>query len=94
MLAAMKGVYIVAQTPFDADAGIDLASVDTLVDFYCRHGADGFTVLGVSGEAGKLTEAESLAVAKRYIARAGGRPVKMQMTVQSASTRMALLLVP
>lgn len=75
MLAAMKGVYIVAQTPFDADAGIDLASVDTLVDFYCRHGADGFTVLGVSGEAGKLTEAESLAVAKRYIARAGGRPV-------------------
>ena len=75
MLADIEGVFIVAQTPFDDRAEIDLQSVDTLVDFYCRHGANGFTVLGVSGEAGKLMPDEALAVAARYIERADGRPV-------------------
>ncbi|MEG0223745.1 MAG: dihydrodipicolinate synthase family protein [Comamonas sp.] len=75
MLTDTQGVYIVAQTPFQADGAIDLPSIDTLVDFYSRHGADGFTVLGVAGEAAKLTAAEALAVAQRFMRRAGGKPV-------------------
>jgi len=75
MLEQSCGVFIVAQTPFDAGGEIDLTSVDTLVDFYLKHGADGFTVLGVAGEAGNLTPDEALAVARRFIDRAAGKPV-------------------
>lgn len=75
MLEHSKGVYIVAQTPFDAHGEIDLPSVDSLADFYFQHGATGLTVLGVAGEAGKLTPQEAQAVAGRYIQRAQGRPV-------------------
>jgi 4-hydroxy-tetrahydrodipicolinate synthase len=74
-LSNMKGVYIVAQTPFDEDGAVDLESIDTLVDFYLRHGADGFTVLGVAGESAKLSPEEAIAVAQRFIARAKGKPV-------------------
>jgi 4-hydroxy-tetrahydrodipicolinate synthase len=74
-LSTMKGLYVVAQTPFDEQGGIDLESIDTLVDFYLRHGADGFTVLGVAGESLKLSPEEAQAVAKRFIARAQGKPV-------------------
>ncbi|MDB5847796.1 MAG: 4-hydroxy-tetrahydrodipicolinate synthase [Rhodoferax sp.] len=75
MLDQSRGVYIVTQTPFDATGDIDLASVDSLVDFYLQHGADGLTVLGVAGEAGKLTPDEASAVARRFIQRANGKPV-------------------
>ncbi|MFT3720030.1 dihydrodipicolinate synthase family protein [Pseudorhodoferax sp.] len=75
MLTNTQGVYIVTQTPFQADGGLDLPSIDTLVDFYARHGADGFTVLGVAGEAAKLTPDEAMAVARRFIGRANGKPV-------------------
>lgn len=75
MLESAKGVYIVAQTPFDESGNVDLDSIDTLVDFYRQHGASGFTVLGVSGEAGKLSAHEASQVAKRYIQAAGDLPV-------------------
>ena len=75
MLNDTKGVFIVTQTPFEESGAVDLPSIDTLVDFYVNHGADGFTVLGVSGESGKLNQTESLQVAERFIKRAGARPV-------------------
>jgi 4-hydroxy-tetrahydrodipicolinate synthase len=75
MLADIKGSFIIAQTPFDDRAAVDVASIDTLVDFYLRHGADGFVVLGVSGEGAKLTAEEAVTVVTRFIARAQGKPV-------------------
>src|SRR6478736_10577133 len=70
-----KGVYIIAATPFTDDGALDLQSVDTLTDFYLRCGVHGFTLLGMMGEAHKLTAEESIAVVKRVIARAGDRQV-------------------
>lgn len=75
MLDQSRGVFIVTQTPFEAQGAVDLDSVDSLVDFYLGHGADGMTVLGVAGEAGKLTPEEARAVAQRFIQRAQGKPV-------------------
>lgn len=75
MLDNTKGVHIIAQTPFAEDGALDLASIDTLTDFYFRHGADGLVVLGVSGEAGKLGAEEALTVAGRFIKRAASHPV-------------------
>jgi 4-hydroxy-tetrahydrodipicolinate synthase len=88
-------VFIVAQTPFDERGAVDLESIDTLVDFYVRHGADGFTVLGVSGEANKLTPDEAEAVAARYIAQAEGRPVVVGVSNASLAqqTRLAAVVM-
>ena len=72
---AAKGVYIIAATPFTDDGALDLQSVDTLTDFYLRCGVHGFTLLGMMGEAHKLTAEESIEVVKRVIGRAGSRQV-------------------
>ncbi|MGI3170863.1 dihydrodipicolinate synthase family protein [Pseudooceanicola sp. C21-150M6] len=75
MLKDTKGLHVVAQTPFLPDGAVDLESVATLSAFYYRHGAQGLTVLGVSGEAQKLTLDESVSVASAYVAAASGKRI-------------------
>ncbi len=70
-----KGVYIIAATPFTDDGALDLQSVDTLTDFYLRSGVHGFTLLGMMGEAHKLSPDESVSVVNRVIARAGNKQI-------------------
>ena len=50
-------------------------SLDRVTDFYLEAGADGLTILGMMGEAPKMTQAESTEIARRVIARAGKVPV-------------------
>ncbi|MEM6971394.1 MAG: dihydrodipicolinate synthase family protein [Pseudomonadota bacterium] len=66
-----RGVFIIAATPFTDDGALDLESADRMVDFYKTTGVNGMTILGVMGEAPKLSADESLTIAKRMIARAG-----------------------
>ncbi len=70
-----KGVYIIAATPFTDEGAVDLQSVDSLTDFYLGCGVHGFTLLGMMGEAHKLTADESISVVNRVIGRAQGRQV-------------------
>ena len=70
-----KGVYIIAATPFTDEGAVDLESVDSLTDFYLGCGVHGFTLLGMMGEAHKLTADESISVVNRVIGRAQGRQV-------------------
>lgn len=64
-----KGVFTIAVTPFLPDGAIDFDSVDRMTDAYLARGATGLTLLGMMGEAGKLSAEESIAVVKRVIAR-------------------------
>ena len=64
------GVYAIAATPFAEDGALDLDSVDRLVDFYEGCGVNGLTILGVMGEAPKLSGEESRAVIARFLGRA------------------------
>ena len=64
-----KGVFTIAVTPFLPDGAIDWDSVDKMVEFYIEKGATGLTILGMMGEAGKLTAAESVDMVKRVVAR-------------------------
>lgn len=65
-----KGVFTIAATPFLPDGALDLDSIDRMVDAYVVRGANGLTILGMMGEAGKLSAEESLVVVKRVTARA------------------------
>lgn len=65
-----KGVYVIAVTPFLDNGEIDWTSVDRMVDFYEEKGVTGLTILGLLGEAPKMTSEESRAIAKRVMARA------------------------
>jgi 4-hydroxy-tetrahydrodipicolinate synthase len=73
--ADTSGVFVIACTPFHDDHAIDAPSIDRMVDFYYGKGADGLTILGMMGEAPKLTQAESIEVTRRTLARSAGKPV-------------------
>jgi len=76
-----KGVYVIAVTPFTDDGAVDWTSVDRMVDFYEEKGVTGMTILGLLGEAPKLTSEESRAIAKRVIDRVAGRlPIVVGVT--------------
>ncbi|MCA0318683.1 MAG: dihydrodipicolinate synthase family protein [Proteobacteria bacterium] len=70
-LSIASGVYVIAATPFHEDGRIDEKSTDSMVDFYRACGCDGMTILGVMGEAPKLSGEESIAISKQIIKRAG-----------------------
>ena len=68
-----SGVFVIAATPFTEDGALDLASTDRMVDFYLETGVTGMTILGIMGEAPKLSGEESRSFVKRVLARIDGR---------------------
>lgn len=67
------GVFIISATPFSGDGALDLDSADRLVDFYIDKGVTGVTILGMMGEASKLSADESAMFTKRVMKRVNGR---------------------
>ena len=65
-----QGVFTIAVTPFLPNGALDCASIDRMVDAYIERGATGLTILGMMGEAGKLSAEESIAVVEGVVARA------------------------
>jgi 4-hydroxy-tetrahydrodipicolinate synthase len=68
-----RGVFVISATPFDEAGGLDLASTDSLVDFYLAAGADGLTILGMMGEAAKLSPGEGSLFVRHVLGRVAGR---------------------
>jgi len=68
-----KGVYLIAVTPFTDSGALDLASTDRMVDFCLEKGVTGLTVLGIMGEAPKLTMEESRTFVRQVLKRVTGR---------------------
>ena len=71
--ASARGVYLITVTPFTPEGVLDLASTDRMVDFCLEHGVSGLTVLGIMGEATKLTAQEATSFVARVLARVAGR---------------------
>lgn len=69
---AARGVYVIALTPFTDTGELDLVSTDRMVDFYLEKGATGLTILGMMGEAQKLTAEESKIYVERILRRVDG----------------------
>jgi 4-hydroxy-tetrahydrodipicolinate synthase len=71
--ASARGVYLIAVTPFTDSGALDLASTDRMVDFCLEAGVSGLTVLGIMGEANKLTAQESCDFVRQVLTRVAGR---------------------
>jgi 4-hydroxy-tetrahydrodipicolinate synthase len=71
--ASAKGVYLITVTPFTDSGALDLASTDRMVDFCLDKGVAGLTVLGILGEATKLTIEESRTFVRQVLARVNGK---------------------
>jgi 4-hydroxy-tetrahydrodipicolinate synthase len=67
----LTGVYNITPTPFQPDGQLDVPSLRNLTSFTKARGVSGMTILGVLGEADKLTEAERDRVITETIAEAG-----------------------
>ncbi|MGE0717713.1 MAG: dihydrodipicolinate synthase family protein [Alphaproteobacteria bacterium] len=68
-----KGVWIITPTPFTDEGDIDFESTDRMVDYYLGCGVEGLTILGIMGEANKLTQDESIDFAGHVLQRVDGR---------------------
>lgn len=68
-----EGVYPILVTPFLPDEQLDLASFQRLVRRMGELGVDGVTILGVLGEANRLTDAERDRLIETAVAAAAGR---------------------
>jgi len=66
-----RGVFVIAVTPFSSNGAIDYTSVDRMLDFYMAQRVHGLTILGIMGEAQKLTSEESLELTRHVLRRVG-----------------------
>jgi 4-hydroxy-tetrahydrodipicolinate synthase len=69
----LRGVYTIALTPFTDKGDLDDKSIGSLSEFYVDAGVHGITILGIMGEAHKLSDAERRAITERYVSAVGGR---------------------
>jgi len=85
------GVFAIAPTPFTEDGALDLDSAERMVEFYIEHGVHGITILGVMGEAPKLSPEESLSVARQVLTAANGRiPIVVGVSAPGLDPMQAL----
>jgi 4-hydroxy-tetrahydrodipicolinate synthase len=68
-----SGVHTIMPTPFTDEGDLDLESLERLTEFLVGLGVDGLVVLGVMGEAPKLSQKEQDEVIRTTVAAAGGR---------------------
>ena len=70
---SLTGVCTITLTPFTEGGDVDLESIDSLAGLYLDSGVYGLTILGIMGEAHKLSDAERSMVVGRYIEAARDR---------------------
>lgn len=87
-MISFRGVFPILPTPFLADESVDVESCRTMVRRMVELGVDGVTVLGVLGEANRLTDRErGLVIEATVDAAAGDIPVVVG--ISHAGTRAA-----
>ena len=67
------GMYVISATPFTEAGALDLDSTRSLMDFYLQCGVTGFTILGIMGEAPKLSGEESMSFATTAMKQIDGK---------------------
>ena len=86
---SLSGVCTITLTPFTEEGEVDLGSIDSLTELYLDTGVHGLTILGIMGEAHKLSDAERSRVMERYIEAAGDR-VPVVVGCSAAATKVTI----
>lgn len=73
MSSMITGVFNILATPFDESLAVDTGSLRRLVSFQLDKGVHGLTILGVLGEAAKLTTDERRLVLETVVDEVNGR---------------------
>ncbi|HEY6057362.1 MAG TPA: dihydrodipicolinate synthase family protein [Candidatus Limnocylindrales bacterium] len=89
--AGLRGVYTILPTPFDDAGALDEPSLRSLVDFVIERGVHGLTILGVLGEASKLSDAERERVISITVDAVAGRTPVCVGTSQPGTDRCIAL---
>ncbi len=90
-MSRISGIFNILATPFSADFAVDYESLRRLARFQMRVGAQGLTILGVMGEAAKLSVAERQAVMDTVIETVNGAiPIVVGASHSKLATCIAL----
>lgn len=84
------GVHNISATPFLPDESLDLMSLRSLLDFLVERGCDGALVLGVLGEADKLSDRERDEVLAAALDHAGDR-LQISVGITHGSTAVTAM---
>jgi 4-hydroxy-tetrahydrodipicolinate synthase len=85
------GVYHIMATPFTDDGALDVGGLPRLVERALETGITGFTVLGIAGEAHRLTDDERRQVVESVVKETRGR-VPVAVGVSASGTHLAAAL--
>ncbi|MCX5660554.1 MAG: dihydrodipicolinate synthase family protein [Planctomycetota bacterium] len=82
----LHGVWSATPTPFTASMGLDLASIDRMVEHHVRLGVKGLFLAGTCGEGAWMTNDQRRRLVERVVKRNRGRmAVAVQVTDNSAA---------
>jgi len=85
----LSGVCTITLTPFTEEGDVDLGGIDSLARLYLDSGVHGLTILGIMGEAHKLSDAERSIVMQRYLEAAGDH-VPVVVGCSAAATKVTI----
>lgn len=85
----LHGVCTIALTPFTEGGDVDEGGISSLASLYLDAGVHGVTVLGIMGEAHKLSDAERTGVMQGYLRAVEGR-VPVIVGCSAPATRVAI----
>ncbi len=90
-MSRISGIFNILATPFSADYAVDYESLRRLVRFQMDLGAQGLTILGVMGEAAKLSVAERNAILDAVVDTVNGAiPIVVGASHSQLATCIAL----
>src|SRR5260370_40059132 len=72
-MIAWSGVFHILATPFREDGALDVAGLPRLIESALATGVNGLTILGIAGEAHRLTDEERRRVVETVVKEVRGR---------------------
>jgi 4-hydroxy-tetrahydrodipicolinate synthase len=87
-MIAWSGVFHILATPFREDGALDTAGLPRLVECALATGITGFTILGIAGEAHRLTDEERRRVVETVVKETRGR-APVAVGVSASGTHLA-----
>jgi 4-hydroxy-tetrahydrodipicolinate synthase len=87
-LIAWSGIFHILATPFREDGALDVAGLPHLIESALATGVNGLTILGIAGEAHRLTDEERRRVVETVVKETRGR-VPVAVGVSASGTHLA-----